>query len=165
MFTSLGLLKGGVVVKKWLIVLTPTLLILVLLQFIIPTASAFTEPSGSIALSYCQANATSSQDENQADNTITCRKGYNYYNDYNKKEWRVSLAATFVLTDGTAECIDVFYTPDIFDKNWRILSESTQISGNTVLVSITFGREFLGIPVGQKTLNMALACDKNGTIY
>ena len=101
----------------------------------------------------------------RAGNTKTGTKTDQYYDSNGALQWTISVTGTFSYDGSSSTCTNVTGSTSITDTaSWRLVSESTNRSGNTATYEATLGYKVLGITVRKETHTLNLSCDKNGNL-
>ena len=85
--------------------------------------------------------------------------------DTNIVKWKFIVFGTFEVNSGvSAKCTKATCNTEIYDSNWKVISQSAWPSGNQAIGTATLKRYLLGIPVRTEEVTVTLTCDKNGTL-
>ena len=99
-------------------------------------------------------------------NVISGKKTATAYNSNDVAQWSFTLSATFHYEKGiTATCTSVSHAHSIFNSDWTISSESSSKSGNVAYGTATGKKTILFITTEEKTVDVQISCDSNGTLH
>lgn len=97
--------------------------------------------------------------------TRTGSKTRTFYDSDNVVKWKFIVYGTFEVNSGvSAKCTKATCNTEIYDSNWKVISQSAWPSGNQAIGTATLKRYLLGIPVRTEEVTVTLTCDKNGTL-
>ena len=97
--------------------------------------------------------------------TRTGSKTRTFYDSDNVAKWKFIVYGTFEVNSGvSAKCTKATCNTEIYDSNWKVISQSAWPSGNQAIGTATLKRYLLGIPVRTEEVTVTLTCDKNGTL-
>ena len=91
--------------------------------------------------------------------TKSASRTYTYYSIDDKKQWAITLNATFEYTGSSATAIKSTVSHTIYVSSWECSSKSATKSGATAKATGTFSRLLL-----TKTKAIGLKCSKSGVI-
>ncbi|HIT53265.1 MAG TPA: hypothetical protein IAD07_04915 [Candidatus Fimivicinus intestinavium] len=97
--------------------------------------------------------------------TLSGSKTRTFYDSADKVKWKFTVTGTFEYTYGNSvKCTKATPNTQIYDDNWRAISQSAWASGNSAIGEATLKRYLLGIPVRTEEVRVTLTCDKYGTL-
>lgn len=95
---------------------------------------------------------------------ISKTKYCNYFDSNGRLLWSVSLKGDFTYNGKNAVCVNSNITYEIRDKDWNILSYTSDEYENIAKGEFAIRQYKLGVPLKLLEKTLTLTCDKNGNV-
>lgn len=97
--------------------------------------------------------------------TRSGNKTRTFYDSDDVIKWKFIVNGTFEVNSGvSSKCTKATPNTEIYNSNWKVISQSAWPSGNQAIGTATLKRYMLGIPVRTEEPTITLTCDKYGNL-
>lgn len=103
-------------------------------------------------------------DESSTRSTKTATKTHEYHASDGELLWKVQVRGTFSYNGTSSTCTSATHTITIYNSSWYTHSQTSYSSGNKAIANVTMKKKTLGIVTSTRSVNLTLACDKDGNL-